>query len=100
MGGRMDANRGVVTHTNPTANGFFVYLEPAAASNVNACTAYVASQPVFYLPYPTSGAPTEAQKVMISQISLAVATGKPIKIYSTACSGNLNNIEQILLVAN
>jgi hypothetical protein len=92
---------GLVTYTRPHVGGFLVYMDPAAASNVNACTAHNALSPIFQIVYPTSGAPSEAQKVIISQISLAIALGKPIKIYSASCtSSNYNNIDQIWLNAN
>lgn len=56
---------------------------------------------MFHFPYLENGGPSEAQKVMISQILLAVATGKSIKIYSDSCNpSNYNNLDQIILNAN
>lgn len=102
---------GKVLGTQAHSAGLYLYLDPASANNVNNCTYY--SSPlaaewlgqqavgIFSMIYPTSGAPSEAQKVMISQISLAMATGKPIKIYSASCNATIyNNIDQIILKAN
>ncbi|OHX35723.1 hypothetical protein BJL95_16035 [Methylomonas sp. LWB] len=89
-----------VTNTRPYAGGFLVYLDPKDTINVNACSGYDSSWPGFLLLYPASGVPTEAQKVFISQISLAVATGKVISIYSAACVNDYNSIDQIILNAN
>jgi hypothetical protein len=76
-------------------------MEPTAATNINTCAGHNAAEPIFHIVYP-SNVPSEAQKVMISQISLAVALGKPIKIYSAACNttSKLNTINEILLDAN
>lgn len=92
---------GAVTYTRSTVAGFFVYMEPTAATNINTCAGHNAAEPIFHIVYP-SNVPSEAQKVMISQISLAVALGKPIKIYSAACNttSKLNTVNEILLDAN
>ncbi|HYE36232.1 MAG TPA: hypothetical protein VEB01_12560 [Methylocaldum sp.] len=101
---------GKVIGTNSTAGAFYVWLDPQVADNVNNCVAYIGpvvsgwfgqNLAVFSILYPTVGVPSEAQKVMISQVSLAVATGKRIKIYSSACnSGTHNNVDQIWLNSN
>lgn len=100
---------GKVLGTQSYSAGFFIWLDPAVASNVNNCTAYINSNVSgwlgqdaagFFISYPTSGAPTEAQKVIISQILLAVATGKRVKIHSVSCSSNYNSVDYILLNAN
>lgn len=92
---------GAVTYTQSTISGFFVHMEPTAANNVNNCAGHNAGDPIFHIAYP-SNVPSEAQKVMISQISLAVALGKPIRIYSSGCNktSKLNTINEILLDAN
>jgi hypothetical protein len=101
---------GKVIATQSYPDGFNVWVDPLAANNVNNCAGYIHSMvsgwygqnvAAFIMLYPTAGAPSEAQKVMISQISLAAATGKLIKIYSSACnSSNFNNVDHIWLNSN
>jgi hypothetical protein len=101
---------GKVMGTHSTVGAFYVWLDPLAADNVNNCPAYIGpivsgwvgqNLAVFSMLYPTTGTPSEAQKVMISQLSLAAATGKRIKIYSSSCnSGTHNNVDAIWVNSN
>lgn len=91
-------------------HGFNVYLDPQSADNVNNCASYLRSissgggeqnVAIFVMLYPAIDTPTEAQKVMISQILTAAATGKPIRILSSACNGTTaNNIDGVWLKAD
>jgi hypothetical protein len=98
---------GKVIGTWSNVSGVNILLDPQSANNVNNCAAYIGqsgsgqSVAVFVMLYPAAGAPSEAQKVMISQVLLAATTGKPIKIYSTACNGtNANSVDAVWLYSN
>lgn len=101
---------GKVLGTQSTSDGFYVWLDPLAANNVNNCAGYIHSMvsgwvgqdvAAFSILYPTAGAPTEAQRVMISQVSLAASTGKLIKLYLDSCnSTSFNNVHTIWLKSN
>jgi hypothetical protein len=97
---------GKVKGTWSNQYGIHILVDPQAADNVNNCTRYMMENggenvAVFTMLYPATDAPTEAQKVMISQALMAAATGKPIKIYSSACdAATANNIRQIWVNSN
>ncbi|WP_426991955.1 hypothetical protein [Methylomonas sp. CM2] len=92
---------GKIKFTESWEGGFFVYMDPAATNNTNSCTNYGTSTTRFHMVYPASGAPSDAQKVILSQVSLAIATGKTIMIYSKTCTiSNFNSIDNIILNAD
>lgn len=98
---------GKVIGTHSNLYGFTIYLDPQVADNVNNCATYYAptasgwvgrNLATFIMLYPAVDTPSEAQKVMISQVSLATATSKPIKIYSSGCnSSTSNNVDNVWL---
>jgi hypothetical protein len=74
--------------TQASGSGFYVWVDPQACNNVNNCpyhlgpTGYVEqSAAVFWIVYPTTNTPSEAQKVMISQLSLAASTGQLVRLH-------------------
>jgi hypothetical protein len=89
-------------------SGFWIFMNPQGATNVNNCSNYLLnsgnlgeSSAVFFMPY-TNGVPTEAQRVIISQISLAEANGKPLLIYSAGCVSTTapNSLDGVVLQPN
>jgi hypothetical protein len=97
---------GKVFATQPNSTDFYIWVDPQAAQNINNCPHYLGpagyvAQPaaIFRITYPTSGTPSEAQKVMIAQLSLAVSTGQLVRIFSTGCNV-YNTIDSLQLKSN
>jgi len=97
----------VLATASITGFGFYVWIDPQTANNINNCPKYleaaVLAQPAaeFFMTY-SNGVPSESQKVTITQLSLAVSTGQLVKIYSGSCNnyGNYNSLDGVSLKPN
>ncbi|AEG00908.1 hypothetical protein [Methylomonas methanica] len=100
---------GKVIATQSHSDRFLIWLDATATTNINGCTNYLSNYSElfgmdiagFEIEYPASGTPSEAQKIMISQVSLAAATGKPVLIMTSSCSSILYNaVDEIVFKPN